>query len=63
MFCTNGASEEFYRSGGVPAVIVNGKYRIEAGMVDNSNANMLQVANFLIDRERRLLPSETGVAH
>ena len=56
------ARQQLYRSGGVPAVIVNGKYRIEAGMVDNSNANMLQVANFLIDRERRLLPSETGVA-
>jgi len=24
-------------------------------MVDNSNANMLEVADFLVDRERRLM--------
>lgn len=54
------ARQKIYRSGGVPAVIVNGKYRIEAGMVDNSNANMLQVADFLIARERRLIASESG---
>ena len=51
------ARQRLYRSGGVPALVVNGKYRIEAGMVDNSNANMLRVADFLIDRERRLLAS------
>lgn len=43
-----------YRSGGVPAIIVNGKYRIEGDMA-GSNAEMLQVANFLISKERRLL--------
>lgn len=49
------ARQQLYRSGGVPALIVNGKYRIEASMVDNSNANMLEVADFLVDRERRLM--------
>ena len=44
-----------YKSEGVPAVIVNGKYRVEAKMVDGSNAGMLEVVNFLVDRERRLL--------
>jgi thiol:disulfide interchange protein DsbA len=48
------ARQRVYRSGGVPALIVNGKYRIEASMVDNSNANMLKVADFLVAKERRL---------
>ena len=48
------ARQQIYRSSGVPALIINGKYRIEAAMVDNSNANMLKVADFLIERERRL---------
>jgi len=52
------ARGQLYRSRGVPAVIVNGKYRIEASMVDNSNANMLRVADFLINRERRLIASK-----
>ncbi len=43
-----------YRSGGVPAIIVNGKYRVEGGMA-GSNANMLRVADFLIAKERKLL--------
>ncbi|MFT7686002.1 MAG: thiol:disulfide interchange protein DsbA [Candidatus Azotimanducaceae bacterium] len=43
-----------YRSGGVPAIIVNGKYRIEASMA-GSSANMLRVADYLIEKERRLL--------
>ena len=50
------ARQQIYRSSGVPALIINGKYRIEAAMVDNSNANMLKVADFLIERERRLKP-------
>ena len=53
------ARQRLYRSGGVPAIIVNGKYRVEAGMVDNSNANMLRVVSFLVDRERRMLASES----
>jgi len=56
------ARQRVYRSGGVPAIIVNGKYRVEAAMVDNSNANMLRVASFLIDRERRLVESESAGA-
>lgn len=51
------ARQRLYRSGGVPALIINGKYRIEASMVDNSNSNMLRVADFLINRERQLLAS------
>lgn len=40
-----------YRVSGVPALIVNGKYKI--GVRDAGNfANMIKVANFLIDRER-----------
>jgi thiol:disulfide interchange protein DsbA len=49
------ARQRIYRSGGVPAIIINGKYRVEASMVGNSNAGMLQVTNYLIDRERRLI--------
>ena len=40
-----------YRSNGVPAVIVNGKYRVEGSMA-GSNAEMLKVVNFLINKER-----------
>jgi len=43
-----------YRSGGVPAIIVNGKYRIEGSMA-GSNVNMLRIANYLIEKERQLL--------
>jgi thiol:disulfide interchange protein DsbA len=43
-----------YRSGGVPAIVVNGRYRIEGGMA-GSNANMLRVADFLIAKERQRL--------
>jgi len=42
-----------YRSSGVPALIVNGKYRVE-GKMAGSNANMLRVVEFLIEKERRL---------
>ena len=40
-----------YRSRGVPAIIVNGKYRIEGAMA-GGNAAMLRVADFLIAKER-----------
>jgi thiol:disulfide interchange protein DsbA len=43
-----------YRSRGVPAMIINGKYRIEGDMAGN-NAGMLAIASFLVERERRLL--------
>lgn len=56
------ARQRVYRSGGTPALIVNGKYRIEASMVDNSNANMLKVADYLINKERQLRQKETAVS-
>jgi len=40
-----------YRSSGVPAIIVNGKYRVEGSMA-GGNADMLKVVNFLINKER-----------
>lgn len=40
-----------YRARGVPALIVNGKYRIEGNMAGGSAA-MLRVADFLIEKER-----------
>jgi thiol:disulfide interchange protein DsbA len=40
-----------YRVTSVPSLIVNGKYRIDARMAGGS-ANMLKVAEFLIERER-----------
>lgn len=40
-----------YRSGGVPAIIINGKYRIESKMA-GSNSNMLRIASYLIAKER-----------
>jgi len=43
-----------YRATGVPTLIVNGKYRIEGGMVGGFD-NMLEVAEFLIAREREAL--------
>ena len=43
-----------YRASGVPTLIINGKYRIEGSMA-GSNANMLRVADFLIDKERRAM--------
>jgi thiol:disulfide interchange protein DsbA len=43
-----------YRSSGVPALIINGKYRVEGSMA-GSNANMLLIADFLIAKERALL--------
>lgn len=40
-----------YRASGVPTIIVNGKYRIETNMAD-SNATMLDIARFLVNKER-----------
>ncbi len=43
-----------YRISGVPALIVNGKYKV--GVRDAGNfANMVKVANFLIEKERQLM--------
>ncbi len=43
-----------YRSSGVPALVINGRYRTEGGLA-GSNANMLRVADFLINKERQRL--------
>ena len=50
------ARQKIYAARGVPALIVNGKYRIEGSMVGNSNLGMLQVADFLIAKEKNLQP-------
>lgn len=43
-----------YRITGVPALIVNGKYKI--GVRDAGNfANMIKIANYLIDKEREAM--------
>ena len=50
------ARQKIYAARGVPALIVNGKYRIEGSMVSNSNLGMLQVVDFLIAKEKNLQP-------
>jgi thiol:disulfide interchange protein DsbA len=49
------ARQRIYQSNGVPAIIVNGKYRVEAEMVGNSNSSMLEVVTYLIANERELI--------
>lgn len=46
-----GARGRAFRATGVPAMIVNGKYRVEGSMA-GSNAEMLNVVNFLIEKEK-----------
>lgn len=46
-----------YRAAGVPALIVNGKYRVSASTA-GSNESMLQVVDFLVERERKLVEQE-----
>lgn len=43
-----------YRVEGVPALIINGKYRVE-GKLAGSNTNMLPIADFLIRKESEAL--------
>ncbi|HDZ58265.1 MAG TPA: thiol:disulfide interchange protein DsbA/DsbL [Pseudomonas xinjiangensis] len=43
-----------YRATGVPTLIVNGKYRIEGGMVGGFE-EMLKVAEYLVEQERQKL--------
>ena len=45
-----------YRSKGTPEMVVNGKYRITMGM-NGGGAGMLDVANFLIAKERQQVPA------
>ncbi len=49
------ARQRIYRAAGVPSLIVNGKYRIETTMNGGSKTALLQVADFLIERELQLL--------
>lgn len=46
-----------YKSRGVPAMIVNGKYRVEGGMA-GSNRAILDVVDFLVEKERLAVVSE-----
>jgi thiol:disulfide interchange protein DsbA len=46
--------EKLYGHGGVPAVIVNGKYLV-TGSLAGSNDRMVQIIKFLVDRELALL--------
>lgn len=46
-----------YQVDGVPSLVVNGKYRITAAMA-GGQANMLKVAQHLIEKERKSLASE-----
>lgn len=41
-----------YGARGVPNLVVNGKYRVEVGNGVNTQADMLKVVNFLIEKER-----------
>jgi len=62
MYQQAAARQRIYQSNGVPAIIVNGKYRVEAGMVGNSNTGMLQVVNYLVEKERELMSAGAGSA-
>jgi len=50
-----------YRSGGVPAIIVNGKYRIESQMA-GSNSNMLRITDYLVQKERDMMKSQESAS-
>ena len=40
-----------YGVASVPAVVVNGKYRLDGQLLRGSNVGMLQVADWLVQRE------------
>jgi len=42
------------RVSGVPSMVINGKYRVTAGMVE-TYGEMIKVVDFLIEKERKLL--------
>ena len=46
------ALARMYRIPGVPTLIVNGKYRVNAGQVVGTNAEMLDVVDYLVAKER-----------
>ena len=43
---------QLYGLTGVPAMVVNGKYMVNASLAGGSNEKMLEVVNFLIEKER-----------
>lgn len=47
-----------YQIRGTPEVVVNGKYRVTAGMAGGSQAGMLKIVDYLIAKERAQLPSQ-----
>lgn len=49
-----GARIRGYQALGVPAIVVNGKYRIDTSMA-GSWGNLLEIAEFLIEKERQAL--------
>ncbi len=55
----NKQKERKYGHRGVPAVIVNGKYRTTGSMA-GSNARLIQVIEFLIAKEQKILAKVTG---
>jgi thiol:disulfide interchange protein DsbA len=50
----NAQKEKGYGHDGVPAVIINGKYLVSASLA-GSNERMVQIINFLVDKELALL--------
>ncbi len=51
------ARQRIYRATSVPVIIVNGKYRIAVDMAGGTE-EMLHVADYLVERERRLLKGQ-----
>ncbi len=45
------AASKAYRVTAVPTLIVNGKFRIDSGMLNGGQGDMLRVADYLIDAE------------
>jgi thiol:disulfide interchange protein DsbA len=48
----NRQKEKKYGHRGVPAIVVNGKYRTSASMA-GSDARLIQVLNYLVELERK----------
>jgi len=55
---------QLYGLTGVPALVVNGKYMVNASLAGGSNEKMLDVVNFLIEKERaEISQQEQAVAN
>jgi protein dithiol oxidoreductase (disulfide-forming) len=46
------AQARMYRVPGVPTLIVNGKYRVNSGQLVGTNAEMLDIVDYLVAKER-----------